>query len=229
MESVKFTLRKLLPLLPSILLFGVIFGFTGASTGYSLPLIASMSFVIFAGSAQFVTVLLLLENEPLTSIVVTGVIINLRHLIYGIVIRDRLDLTSLKKFTAAYFLIDETFLIMDMAYREREENPKLDLFKVLIVSGVVLWVGWNLSTVAGYLLYLTYGNIVAVPGNFIIAASFLGFLVDHFRKYPKERVLISLTSLTSIFLGYVLSSSALLITIMLSGSLMAGLMYRREI
>ncbi len=228
LESVRFTLNKLLPLLPSILIFGVIFGFAGATTGYSLPLISSMSFVIFAGSAQFVTVLLLLENEPLVSIIVTGIIINLRHLIYGIVIRDRLEMTTLKKFIVAYFLIDESFLVTDMAYRERKQNPSLDLFRVLLTSGIILWVCWNLSTIVGYILFLTYGDIFDIPGNFIVAASFLGFLVDHFRKYPEERLLITVTSAISVILGYILSSSALLITIMVAGSLMAGFMSRRD-
>ena len=225
-----FALNRVTPLLPSIVVFGLIFGFTGGSSGYSLLLVSSMSFVIFAGAAQFTTLLFLINSEPLLAIVVTAIFINLRHVLYSMILRERLEVKNYQKFILAYFILDETFLILDIASREQKQNPEieLDLQKILLMSGLIIWIMWNVSTIIGFFVYELTGSNIQFPGNFIVSASFVGFLVDHYRKYPQERMILVTTSLISVILGHFLSSSALFVTIMVVGSVISAISYRRK-
>ena len=69
----------MLPILPSVIIFGLIFGITGYSSGLPLYLVSSMSYVIFAGSSQFLVLILIKEDDPLAAILIAGILINLRH------------------------------------------------------------------------------------------------------------------------------------------------------
>ncbi|MHA2031499.1 MAG: AzlC family ABC transporter permease, partial [Candidatus Kariarchaeaceae archaeon] len=63
-NSFLFGVKLMLPILPSVIIFGIIFGITGYTTGLPLYLVSSMSYIIFAGSSQFLVLILISENEP---------------------------------------------------------------------------------------------------------------------------------------------------------------------
>jgi len=146
------------------------------------------------------------------------------------ILRERLEVKNYQKFILAYFILDETFLILDIASREQKQNPEieLDLQKILLMSGLIIWIMWNVSTIIGFFVYELTGSNIQFPGNFIVSASFVGFLVDHYRKYPQERMILVTTSLISVILGHFLSSSALFVTIMVVGSVISAISYRRK-
>ncbi|MHA1512946.1 MAG: AzlC family ABC transporter permease, partial [Candidatus Hodarchaeales archaeon] len=68
-------MKKFLPFSPSVILFGVILGFTGGLGGLPFLLVISTSFIIFAGSAQFIVLLLIIRGDPLFAIFLAGIII----------------------------------------------------------------------------------------------------------------------------------------------------------
>jgi len=150
--------------------------------------------------------------------------------LYGIILREKLLVKNYQKFFLAYFILDETFLILDIANREQNQNPEieLDLPKILLLSGLVIWFMWNISTIIGFFVYELTGSSIQFPGNFIVSASFVGFLVDHFRKYPQERMILFITSLIAVILGFFLSNSALFVAIMVVGSVITAIGYRRK-
>lgn len=70
-----------------------------------------MSFLIFAGSMEFVTVSLLLGSfNPLQAFLLT-LMINARHLFYGISMLDRFRGVGIKKWYLIYGMCDETFAV----------------------------------------------------------------------------------------------------------------------
>jgi predicted branched-subunit amino acid permease len=220
-------LKKFLPISPSIILFGVILGFTGGLGGLPPLLVISSSFIIFAGSAQFIVLLLIMKGDPLFAIFLAGIIINLRHLLYGASLHTIITSKGLKRILLAYLLTDEAFLITSLTKNELTSEPSnkstIILEDVLFGAGLSLWLVWNLSTVIGYFLtdfFSIYISNLPSP-EFIVASTFLGYFILHWQESPSEHLFISIMILISIFFGFFFQSSDLLIIILIFGILFA--------
>lgn len=224
-SSAKVSFQTTGPLLPSAIFFGMIFGFTGADAGLPLFFVSGMSYIIFAGSAQFITVLLIIEEELITAIVITAIIVNLRHALYSAVLKEMFVLKRWQKFLWSYFIIDETFLVTNIVKKQQNtgDTRLYRLEYVFLASGIMFWTFWNAATIVGHVLYTFLSEVISFPGDFIIAASFIGYLVDYWIKYSEDRYILVSVTIGAIGLGYVLSSSNLLIVLMIIGSLTAVL------
>lgn len=223
LKSYKLGSRKILPILPSDILFGLILGITGALGGVSFLLVAATSVIIFAGSAQFIVIILIIKDQPILAIVIAGVLINVRHLMYGAAMHDFLEKTrNIKKIIIAYLLTDEAFLISDLTYRQSQEDFETGNYRiedVLIGSGFTLWVFWNISTDIGYYFAEFVKNYVNFSSDFIVAATFLGYFIMTWSSDAENRPLLIIMSLIALMLGFFFQSSTLLILILVLGIL----------
>lgn len=221
LESYKIGFKNILPIMPSVMLFGLILGITGALGNVSFLLVASTSFIIFAGSSQFIVIILIIQNEPILGIILAGIIINLRHLMYGAVMHDLVKKTPfLKKIIVAYLLTDEAFLISDLTYRQNEkkfDNGYYKVDEVIIGSGFTLWFLWNLSTDFGYFFAELVKNYVNFSSDFIVAATFLGYFVMNWNNTKESKILIIFMSALAFILAFFFQSSTLIILILLLG------------
>lgn len=100
-----------LPIFAGFLFLGISYGIYMNVAGFSpiYPLI--MSLTIFAGSMEFVAVNLLLGAfNPLTSLVLT-LMINARHIFYGLSMLDKYRDTGKKRWYLIFGMCDESFSI----------------------------------------------------------------------------------------------------------------------
>lgn len=217
--------NNILPIMPSVIIFGLILGITGANSDLSLFIVSATSYIIFAGSSQFIVILLIGSNEPIIAIIVAGVFINLRHLLYGAVLNPHIKAKGLKKLIISYLLTDEAFLITTLTQTQEKENIKEGFYKVddiLIGSGFTLWSSWNIATIIGYLSYSFIKNFLTFSSEFIVAATFLGYFVLHWNRSPsKERLFIVLMSFLSLIFALLVQSSTLIIMILILGIIIA--------
>jgi predicted branched-subunit amino acid permease len=221
-ESLLLGFRNILPIMPSVIGFGLIFGFTGSAlSNLSLIIVSSMSYIIFAGSAQFLVLILIIEGEPIIGLIIAGILINLRHLLYGANLNPIIKARKIKKVFMAYLLTDEAFLITSLTKKRLEEQSssinQYNLDDVLIGAGFTLWSIWNLSTIIGYLIAPIVEEVLFFEADFILSVTFLGYLIMHWQENPFERNFITILALLSFILAFFLQSSILLITILLFG------------
>lgn len=102
---------RTLPVLTGYLFLGITYGVYMNVSGFPFWYPMLMSIVVFAGSAEFVAVNLLVGAfDPLQSFVMI-LMINARHLFYGISMLDKYRGMGLKKLYLIYALTDETFSI----------------------------------------------------------------------------------------------------------------------
>jgi predicted branched-subunit amino acid permease len=220
-------LKKFIPISPSVILFGIILGFTGGLGELPFLLVISSSFIIFAGSAQFIVLLLIIEGDPLLAIFLAGILINLRHLLYSAAFHSIVISKGLKRFLLAYLLTDEAFLITSITKNEiaDEENSKsaIILEDVLFGAGISLWIVWNLSTAFGYFLTDFFSSHFSnLPSsNFIVASTFLGYLILHWQESPHEHFFLFIMIASSIVFSFFFQASTLLIIILIFGILFA--------
>ncbi len=144
-------IKGILPILLGVLPFGLIYGVSARSAG--LPVIAAqaMSFIVFAGSAQFVTVQLISAGVPVVIIVLTACLLNLRHALYSASIAPYVKhLPRRWKLLLAYVLTDEAYAVTITHYHQSDEIGHKHWY--FLGAGLTLWIVWQISTATGILL-----------------------------------------------------------------------------
>lgn len=100
-----------IPILAGFLFLGMAYGIYMNAAGFSFWYPMLMSLTIFAGSVEFVAVGLLLGPfEPLKALALT-LMVNARHLFYGLSMLDKYRVPGLKRYYLIYGMCDESFSI----------------------------------------------------------------------------------------------------------------------
>ncbi|WP_299026356.1 AzlC family ABC transporter permease [uncultured Thermanaerothrix sp.] len=162
--------RNEVPLLIGVAPFGMIYGVIALEAGLSPLQAQAMSVVVFAGSAQFMTVQLLAGMTPALVVILTGFVVNLRHLLYSASVAPWLQgLSSFWKALLAYLLTDEAYAVSIVNYRHN--GQRLGEHWFFLGAGLALWATWQTSTAVGILLGRfvpdTWGLDFALPLTFI--------------------------------------------------------------
>ncbi len=114
--ALKTAFPNTVPILAGFLFLGITYGIYMRASGFGFLYPMLMSLTVFAGSVEFVAVNLLLGAfNPLQALAVT-VMLNARHLFYGISMLDKYKGTGWKKFYLIFGLCDESFSINYTAY-----------------------------------------------------------------------------------------------------------------
>ena len=121
-KAFRAALPKTLPICAGFLFLGFAYGVLMRSKGFSCWWPMVMSLTIFAGSMEFVTVNLLLSAfNPLNALLL-ALMVNARHLFYGISMLDKYRNVGKKKWYLIFGMCDESFSINVSA----ELSPEID-------------------------------------------------------------------------------------------------------
>lgn len=160
------------PLVPGVAAFGLVYGVLARQTGLSLTATALMSILVFAGAAQFTAVSMWGQaSGPL--IVVTTLMINLRHLLMGASMAPHLrGQPATWKALLAFGLVDESYALAISRYLRGDGSREF-----FMGVNVALYASWILSGLAGGIL----GGLVVHPARWgidlVFPLTFLGLLV----------------------------------------------------
>lgn len=159
-----------LPILVGVIPFGMIYGILALSAGMLALDAQAMSAVIFAGSSQFMVTQLLKAQTPIWVIIITAVVINLRHALYSATLSPYTQKLSLAwKTLLSYLLTDEAFAVAVLHYQK--EGVKQFTHWYFFGAALALWTSWQLSTALGIFLGAQipaeWGLDFALPLTFI--------------------------------------------------------------
>jgi 4-azaleucine resistance transporter AzlC len=144
-------MRAELPILLGVTPFGMIYGVLATSAGINALDAQAMSSVVFAGSSQFMLVQLMELGTPAVMMILTGLVINLRHALYSASIAPfTRHLSTTWKLILSYLLTDEAYAVAIMRYREAEPIHRKHWY--FLGAGLALWTCWQISTAAGIFL-----------------------------------------------------------------------------
>jgi predicted branched-subunit amino acid permease len=147
--------RAMLPLLLGVAPFGLVIGVTVAESG--APHLAgwSLSWLVYAGSAQLAAVGLLAGSASAVVVVASVAVINLRLGLYGAALAPHWRGTSWWwRVLAGYLMIDPSFAVGSQSY-DGSRPPRL-AHRHYLGAALVLWAGW--LTVTG--LGVTVGAVL---------------------------------------------------------------------
>jgi 4-azaleucine resistance transporter AzlC len=165
--------KRAQPIVVSDFAFGIAYGVLSRQAGMSLTEALLMSGLVSAGSAQVAALGMWSANLPVASLILTTLLINLRHLLMGAALAPRLKrLAGWQAFVSAYFLYDESFAL---SVTEPENG---DGGGFLIGSGAALFFSWVGATALGQLA----GQVLPDPArwglDFAFPAAFAALLVS---------------------------------------------------
>lgn len=171
--ALKSAFPSTIPILAGFLFLGITYGILMSTSGFPFLMTVFISLTVFAGSMQFVAVNLLLGAfNPLQAFFMT-LMINARHLFYGISMLEKYNGTGLKKLYLIFGMCDESFSINCTAsIPENVDKGKYMTFVTLLNHSY-----WVAGTAIGALFgeFITF-NTEGI--DFCMTAMFLVILVE---------------------------------------------------
>jgi 4-azaleucine resistance transporter AzlC len=170
-------IRLSLPLGLSTFAYGIAFGVLSRQAGLTVAESMLMSSFVFAGASQFAVMGVWATPLPVATIILTTLIVNLRHLLMGAALAPYYaGLSPLTRYLSVFFLTDENWALTMAEYGRGNRNGAL-----LLGSGLTLMVAWSGATLTGQLV----GAVIDDPArwglDFAFSAVFLALLVGMWR------------------------------------------------
>lgn len=111
-KTIKYAFEKSLPVMAGYLVLGTGFGILLQSKGYSWIWALIMSLTIYAGSMQYLAIDLLGSGASLITVAIMTLMVNIRHIFYGITMLTKYQKAGAQKPYLIFALTDETFSLV---------------------------------------------------------------------------------------------------------------------
>ena len=169
------------PILSGFLFLGIAYGIYMNASGFRPFYPMVMSAVIFAGSMEFVTVNLLLGAfDPLRAFLLT-LMVNARHIFYGISLLEKYKGTGAKKPYLIFGLCDESFSINCTIDPPETIDRGWFMFFVTVLNHFYWVLGSSLGGILGPFLHFNTKGI-----EFVMTALFIVIFIERWTKEPKH-------------------------------------------
>ena len=183
------------PVLMGYLAIGMAFGFMLQAIGYNFIWAFFMSFTIYAGSGQYLGVTLLSTAAGLGTVALMTLLINFRHLVYGLSMLEKFQGMGWRKFYMIFSLTDETYALLASAQAPVGVDPKSFYFAIALLDQSYWILGSVIGAVAGALIPVDTTGI-----DFAMTALFVVIAVDQWKAYRKHLPALLGGAVTIVFL-----------------------------
>ena len=175
-------LTATLPVMAGYLILGFGFGIIIKANGYSTALAAAMSIFIYAGSMQYAAIGLMTGGASLITTALTTLMVNIRHLFYGVSMLEKYQHAGKAKPYLIFALTDETYSLVcgDSPSIAPEDRTNYELL-VSLLNHLYWIVGSVAGAVAGSLIQFNSQGI-----DFALTALFLTVFTDQWLNAKKH-------------------------------------------
>src|SRR5690606_8101492 len=197
---------------------GMVFGFLFVQAGGSWFMALLSSAVLYAGAAQYMMVPMIAAGMPWTTIALATLLVNLRHIFYGLSLLETFPRRPLLRWYTAFALTDETYSVLTML-------PKGTPPREMALLAFLNQCWWLLGTLLGAVI----GSQAQVPlagRDFVLCALVAVLTVEQWRARSSPLPLWSAV-VAYAFASVLFPQHALVVAILLS--LLVGIVaYKRE-
>jgi len=132
----------------SYLPFGIVCGVAAVQAGMTEAAALAMPMLVFGGASQVVVNQLLLVKAPLWVVISSGLIVNLRFMIYSAALARHTRGAPIKeRALMAAFIVDHTYAFAEQ--RAREHPPTVHLLAYYLGCCAVIWPSWVIFNALG--------------------------------------------------------------------------------
>ena len=166
-----------IPIFAGFWFLGLTYGFYMNVSGFSFLYPMLMSLTIFAGSVEFITVNLLLGAfNPLQALFLT-LMVNARHLFYGLSMLDKFRGLGWKKVYLIFGMCDESFSINYTAQIPPDVDRGWFMFFVTLLNHFYWFSGSTLGGIFGGLIQFNTEGL-----DFVMTAMFVVIFLEQWLK-----------------------------------------------
>lgn len=181
-KTVKTAFLDSLPVMTGYVFLGFGFGILMHKNGYGLLWSLAMSLFIYAGSMQYVAATLMTSGASFLTAALTTVVVNARHLFYGISMVDAYKGTGRKKPYLIFALTDETYSLVSKNQIPDGVDHHSYCFLVSLFDHAYWVTGTALGALAGSLIPINYEGI-----EFVLTALFVTIFVEQWLSVRDHR------------------------------------------
>lgn len=172
-SAVRAAFLDTVPIMTGYLFLGFGFGILLYQNGYGILWSLAMSLFIYAGSMQYMAVSLLIGGAGLLTAALTTIVVNARHLFYGISMIDAYKGAGKKKPYLIFALTDETYSLVSRNQAPEGMSRHSYCFLVSLFDQIYWVAGSMLGSLAGTLIPVNYEGI-----EFVLTALFVTIFVE---------------------------------------------------
>ena len=216
-EAAKITI----PVLFGYTAIGIPFGLMIVNAGYPVWIAPVMSITMYAGAGQYVAVGLFASGAPLGAIAFTELLVNIRHIVYGLSLISRFKNVGAWKPYLIFALTDETYSLLCQA---GETEPDQYYFWISFLDYSYWITGSILGAFLGGILPIDTKGI-----DFVLTALFLTIFTEQWltvKNHVSALVGIGASVLCLLTLG---SQKFLIPAMLLIAALLIGLRQKEGI
>lgn len=172
---------KTIPIMAGFPFLGFSYGVYMNVSGFSFVYPMVMSAVIYGGSLEFLTVSMLLSPFAPLQVFTVSLMIQARHLFYGISMLEKFKGTGLKKFYLIYGMCDETFSVNYVADIPSDVDRGWFMFFVTLLNQIYWVAGATLGGLFGSLITFNTKGL-----DFVMTALFAVIFLDRLMTEKKH-------------------------------------------
>lgn len=181
-KALKAALPHTIPVFTGFTFLGIAYGILMNSKGFGIGWTALLSLITFAGSAQYVAITFLTSIfNPIYALLMT-LMVNARHLFYGISVLDKFKNTGKLKPYLIFGLCDETFSIICSADPPEDVDRNWFMFFITALDHGY----WVLGSVLGGLL----GSMISFNTkglDFVLTALFVVIFIGQWKTQKDHK------------------------------------------
>ena len=166
-----------IPILAGFLFLGIAYGIYMNQSGFKFYYPMFMSFIIFAGSVEFATVSWLLGSFDPVNIFFLTLMINARHLFYGLSMLEKYNIPGWKKLYLIYGMCDESFSINATVDVPKDIDKGLFMFFVTMLNQIYWVAGATIGGIFGSFIPFDTKGI-----EFVMTALFVVIFLENWLK-----------------------------------------------
>ena len=152
---------------------GTVFGFLFVQAGAQWWLAILASLFVYAGAAQYMMIPMIAAGLSVGTIAVATLIVNLRHVFYGLSLLNKLPQKKLLRWYMIFALTDETYSVLTTI-------PDTTSHKDMALIALLNHFWWVLGTIIGAVIG-AQAHIVLAGLDFVLAALFAVLTVEQWR------------------------------------------------
>ena len=170
-----------IPVLLGYLSIGIAFGLLFENAGYNFIWAFIMSLTVYAGAMQFIAVSFFYGGIGLIQIAVMTLVVNFRHIFYGLSFLDRFNGMGKKKWYMAFALTDETYSLLCSTKVPAGVDEKKFLFCVALLDQSYWVLGSVIGSLAGAMITFDTTGM-----DFAMTALFIVIFIDQWKAYSSH-------------------------------------------
>ena len=181
-QALKIAFRDTVPVLTGYLFLGMGFGILLSEKGYGMGWAFFMALFMFAGSGQYLAVSLLASQASLLSTAVATLLVNARHIFYGISLVDTYKDAGKKKAYMIFGLTDETYSLVTQNQPPEGISRHGYCFLVTFLDHIYWICGCVLGNLLGAAVPISFEGV-----EFVLTALFVTMFVEQWLSNQNHR------------------------------------------